>query len=171
MAEPTVSPFRATQHETLVLKLEALLHEVRPLALRHPEAAVPAPLATLAEGLLFDVRPFTGRRRREAMPAAAPEFSGLVVQLGQALATLAAFEVRHTVWSPKLAAYVWRVGRDHDTPVARLRPRLAQISKEDRRDSEHMRAKVLHLIHAKVADAYERGLAGDSPPFNPLGER
>ena len=162
MAEPTITPGRATQHETLVLKLEALLHELRPLALRHPDAAVPAPLATLAEALLFDARPFTERRKREALPASAPQLSGLVVQLGQALATLDAFEVRHTAWSPKLSAYVWRLGRS-DAPIARLRPRLAQMTQDHQRDSERMRLEVIRLIEAKVSDAYERGVVEGRP--------
>jgi hypothetical protein len=110
MAEPTVTLREAEAHETLLLRLEALLGELRPLAARHPLAAVPAPLIALSESLLFDARAFTPRRRREALPAAAPDFSGLVVQLGQALAALDAFEARRSFWSAGRAAFVWRLG-------------------------------------------------------------
>ena len=157
--QPTITPGRAIRHEALVLKLEALLHELRPLALRHPEAAVPAPLATLAEALLFDARPFTAPRLREPLPAAAPDFGGLVVQLGQAVATLDAFEVRHTMWSPELKAYAWRVGGKTDRPIARLRPRLARPTATERRESDRRLQEVLRMIEAKEVEAYDRGLA------------
>ena len=158
MAEPTVTRVRAEAHEALVLKLDALLTELRPLAVRHHASPVPAALGTLVEGLLFDARPFAPRQHREALPVAAPDYGGLVIQLGQALAVLDAFEVRHAVWSPQHAAYVWRLGRGDPAPVARLRPRLTRPPEADRRAGDRMRDAVVRRIDAKVEEAYERGL-------------
>src|SRR6185312_1652878 len=56
MSEPTVTVREAEAHEALVLSLEALLSELRPLAARHPLAEVPPPLIALSEDLLFEVR-------------------------------------------------------------------------------------------------------------------
>jgi len=159
MSEPTVTVREAEAHEALVLSLEALLSELRPLAARHPLAEVPPPLIALSEDLLYEARPFTPRARREALPAAAPQFGGLVVQLGQALAALDGFEVRRSFWSPERAAFVWRLGRDETRPIARLRPRLAKAADADRAATDKMRAKLRRHIEARIEEAYERGLA------------
>jgi len=158
MAEPTVTLREAEAHEALLLRLEALLGELRPLAARHPLAAVPAPLIALSESLLFDARAFTPRRRREALPAAAPDFAGLVVQLGQALAALDAFEARRSFWSAGRAAFVWRLGARGERPIGRLRPHLAQLAGDERAGADKLRAKLRRQIEARVAEAYEQGL-------------
>lgn len=161
MAEPVVTPDRARQHEAIVIRLEALLTELRPLVLRHPAAPVPGELAVVAEGLLFDTHRFLPRRsnQRQAFPAAAPDLAGLVVQLGQAQASLDQFEVRHSFWSETQRAYVWRLGPDRDLPVARLKPKLSATALEEQRQGDSMRDKVVRLIRAQVEEAYEQGRA------------
>jgi hypothetical protein len=159
MAEPTVTPLQAERHEALVVRLEAVLRELRPLAARHPDVAVDAPLRTLAETLLFEMRRALPRQDREPFPQVAETFAALVVQLGQALAALEVFEVRHSLWSPPHQAYVWRLGRGRSQPVARLRPRLAQQAEAERRDSDRMRREIVRRIEAKADAAYEQGYA------------
>ena len=163
-AEPVVTAAQAVAHEALVLKLEALLSELRPLAVRHPVQPVPAALATLAEALLFDARPFVPRRRRERLPAAAPDYAGLVVQLGQALAALDVFEVRRSFWSPERAAFVWRLGAG-TAPAARLRPRLAK-AEADRAQADKRRDELHRMIMGRLAEAYEEG-ARDAQSVTP----
>ena len=158
MIEPNISAARAERHEALVLKLEALLHELRPLALRQPAAAVPEDLRALAEGLLYDAIAFAPRKERKLFPVAAPELGALALQLSQVLASLEAYEVRHTLWSREHGAYVWRLSRGDLTPVARLRPQLLQPAARSA-DADRYRDKVIGLIKARIAEAYEEGLA------------
>jgi len=177
MVEPNISAARAARHEALVLKLEALLHELRPLALRQPAATVPEDLRALAEGLLYDATAYAPRRERQPFPVAAPELGALALQLGQVSAGLEAYEVRHTFWSREHGAYLWRLTRGDIIPVARLRPQLLQPA-ANHAEADRMRDKVVALIKARVAEAYEEGFAaakrGQEPPPDPLsppGER
>jgi hypothetical protein len=159
MAEPTVTPLMAERHERLVLRLDALLRELRPLAVRHPEAPGNESLRATAEALLFDICRLLPRRGRVPFPAAAETLAPLVVQLGQAMAALDAFEVRHSLWSAKDQAYVWRLGAGRGQPVARLRPRLAPPAEGDRRGNERLRRELIRRIEAKADEAYARGYA------------
>src|SRR6185369_14834439 len=65
MTDAGISLDRARRHEALVVRLEALLRTVRPLAAHRPEGRVGAALRAEAEGLLFEAGQFTARRRRD----------------------------------------------------------------------------------------------------------
>ena len=156
MTEPHLTAARAERHEALVLKLEALLHELRPLALRQSAAAVPEDLRALAEGLLYDARDFAARRHRQTFPVAAPELGALALTLGQVLAGLEAYEVRHTLWSREHGAYVWRRSRGTTTPIARLRPQLLQV--QTTVESERHRAELTRLFKARIDRAFAEGV-------------
>lgn len=158
MTEPTLTAARAERHEALVLKLEALLHELRPLALRQPAAAVPEDLRVLAEGLLHDAIAFAPRREREPFPVAAPDLGALALQLGQVLAGLEAFEVRHTFWSREHNAYVWRLPRGETAAVARLRPQLLKPTAPTPAD-ERRRAELITMFKARIDRAFDEGMA------------
>jgi hypothetical protein len=157
MTEPHLTAARAERHEALVLKLEALLHELRPLALRQPAAAVPEDLRALAEGLLYDAATFAPRKERQPFPVAAPELGALALQLGQVLAALEAYEVRHTLWSREQGAYVWRLTRGGTTPVARLRPQLLKPAAKSAAADRH-RAEVIRMIQARIDRAFAEGV-------------
>ena len=102
MREPTLTHERAAAHETLFIKLDALTRQAEAVALRRPDAAVPAETRAAAEALLYDAGKMLGEHLHSAhpgrrnkphrgLPAAAETFAGLATQLGQALAGLDAF--------------------------------------------------------------------------------
>jgi hypothetical protein len=156
MAESGISAGRARLHEALVLKLEALLDELRPLAARHPEGAVGPALRATAEALLYEAARFRPRRRREVFPAAAPTLGALAVELGQARAGLEAFELTHSAWSPKHKAFLWHVAGT-PLPVARLRARADIADRAQGRAESRLRRDLVRQVRVKIEDAYEQG--------------
>jgi hypothetical protein len=121
MASKPITPQAAARHEALYLRLAALLRQTEAGANKRADAPVGDIARRLAEALLFEARRFSGGP--SAIPAAAPDLVGLAVQLGQALAALDAYEARHSVWDPELAAFVWSVNGPVALPIARLRPK------------------------------------------------
>lgn len=157
MAEPqSVSAARARQHEALVVRLEALLRELRPLAARRPEGLVAPALRRAAEDLLADTMHFLPRRRREALPVAARGLGALAVQLGQARAALEAFELVHAGWSARLKAFAWHT-RGGPMPVGRLRPESAEADLADDKLGKQRRAEFLKQFEARIERAYDEG--------------
>ena len=168
MAEAEVSAARARQHEALVVKLEALLRELRPLAARRPAGCVPGALRIAAEGLLGDTQRFLPHRRRDALPVAAGTLGALVVQLGLARAGLEAFELVHAGWSNKLKAFAWRTGGG-PLVVRRLRAPSATedvaADKQQKRRHHEMRA----VFESRIERAYEEGYQDAQSGTPPTG--
>ncbi len=158
MADPGISLQRARQHEALVLRLEALLGDVRRLAARAPEAAIGAPLRAAAEALLHEAQHFRLRGRREALPPAPPTLGALAIALGQARARLEAFELVHSFWSGTHKSFVWRTA-PRPLPIARLRPATVADEQRQRHDTERMRKALLRRLEARIEEAYEQGYA------------
>ena len=154
MAEPGISVDRARRHEAVVVRLEALLREVRLLAARRPEGRVNAALRAAAEGLLQEMQMFIEQRRREALPVAAHTLGALAVQLGQARAGLEAFELVHASWSARHKAFAWRT-RSGPVPVGRLKPAVADEAsdKVDRRRHNEL----LRQFEGRIERAYDEG--------------
>jgi hypothetical protein len=152
-----ISAERARHHEALVLRLEALLREERPLAARHPEGPVGPALRVAAEALLHDAAQFHPRRgRREKFPPAAGRLGPLAVELGQARAGLEAFELVHSYWSARHKAFVWRT-LPEPAPIGRLRPAVAAADPEATRENRHIRDEVLRRLKVRIAESYEQG--------------
>mgnify|MGYP000627929290 CR=1 FL=1 len=178
MPMPFVTTATADRHEELHLRLSALVRHVEAIAARRAAAEPDGETLRLAEDLLYAVRPFGGRRMR-GLPAAAPTYSGLAAQLGSALASLEAFELRHTVYSPALKCVVWRVEGNDRHVVARLRPTPATppASVRSARELEATRSKVARLFRSRYEAGYDDAIAGRPrlaplPPFGspPPGE-
>jgi hypothetical protein len=158
MAEPqSVSEARARRHEALVVRLEALLRELRPLAARRPEGRVAEAMRTAAEGLLADTMYFLPRRRREVLPVAARRLGPLAVQLGQARAALEAFELVHAGWSNKLKAFAWHT-RGGPVAVGRLRPEGIVEADADKL-GKRRHAEILRQFESRIERAYDEGYA------------
>ena len=83
---------------------------------------MPEAVRIAAEAVLFEAEAFRSRRRNRDLPTAAPHFSGLAAQLGEALAMLVAFETRHTQWNATIGETTWIVEGSIMRP-RRLRPR------------------------------------------------
>lgn len=131
---PKLTAALADTHEALVIRLTALTAEVRAIALRRPGLPVPAEVEALAAGLLHDASGFAPKLG--PLPAVAPTYSGLAVELSQALAALEVFEVRHTRWDRTRQAIVWHLASGATTPLRRLRPQLVPRPEDERRGAE-----------------------------------
>jgi len=120
---PRVTYALAERHEALWLRLKALIDQVAATAHRHPHKPVTAQTRNVAEAILGEARVFLPRGTRERLPPAAPDWGGLLTQLGQVLAQMEAYEAQNTGWDQASGARVWRSA--HDTfPVRRLAPRI-----------------------------------------------
>ena len=106
--ELRVTRAMAERHEALWLALTALHKDVLALGAKKAGAPVPDGLRVAAEGLLSDSAPFAPTRRGR-LPVAAPDMASLAVQLGQALAGLAAWESRHSFIDARHNGRMWRV--------------------------------------------------------------
>jgi hypothetical protein len=150
----------AKTHEALYPRLETLTRQVEAIAARKPESSVPAETRAAAETLLFDTQRF-GRSVRRTLPPAPDSFGALATLLGQALATLDAFETRHSVWSEEHKGFVWLLPRRELRPVARLRPHAAKLpaAATDTRHFERMKAEIIRRIDAKYDEGYDAGFA------------
>lgn len=89
------NPARAARHEALTVRIEALVKQLEPVARAKPGQEVSAPVRSLAEDLLFEAREFRARGERRGLVAAAPDYAGLFIQLGQALGMLARWRSRN----------------------------------------------------------------------------
>lgn len=149
----------AAGHEALHLRLATLLRQVESLAARRATTPIPDPMRTLAEDLLWAARPFTGIKPAGAkpagFPAAAPTYSALAAQLGQLLALLDAFELRHTRWDDTLKCTVWTTA-DGPLPVQRLHPKPAAPPPAPR-DQSDIRQKLIERIERSREGAYDHG--------------
>ena len=154
MADRLISLACARRHEALVVRLEALLREVRPLAARRPAGRVGAALRVAAEGLLHEMQMFIERRRREALPVGAGTLGALAVQLGQARAGLEAFELAHASWSGQHRAFAWHT-RGGRVPVGRLKPAVADEASDKLDRRRH--AEMLRHFDARLQRAYDEG--------------
>ena len=179
MREQTLTRDRAAAHETLFTKLEALTRQAEAVALRRPDAAVPAETRAAAEALLYDAgkmlgehvhNAHPGRRKRphRGLPAAAETFAGLATQLGQALAGLDAFEAAHIVWNVDLKCFAWQLGPDEVMPVRRLRPELLRAPEKDRhsKSADHIRQKIVARFRERYEEGFEDGLKAARDPAN-----
>lgn len=156
MTGPGISAGRARQHEALVIKLEALLEDVRKLAAKAPEAAVQGALRAAAEAILYDAQKFRLRGRREKFPVAPATLGALAVELGQARAKLEAFELTHSFWSIPHKAHLWRVAGE-TLPVRRLRPALAADNPDDAPERPGIRREMMRKLTKRVERAYDKG--------------
>ncbi len=175
---PRLSLNLALTHEALYPRLESLCRQVEAIASRKPDSDVPPETRTAAEALLFDAlrfrRPSTkalapnpsSRACRgtnhtpRVLPPAPETYAALATALGQALASLDAFETKHSAWSASHNGFVWQLPRNELRPVERLRPkstRPAAAAGDDRRAAKR-RADLLRRIEAKYDDAFEAGL-------------
>lgn len=107
----------AVGHEAVFVKLEALQKSVLAIAAKRPEAVVGEATRAVAEGLLLDCRPYLSGN---SLPKMAADHGGLAVQLGQALAGLAAYEARHSDWSD-YHGFHWRLVNGQKRTIGRLR--------------------------------------------------
>ena len=122
MRQATTTHALAERHEALWLSLTTLHKDIAALAGKKPDAFVSEPVRIAAESLLGDCVPFLPQPKMR-LPVAAPDLAGLAVQLGQVLAGLDAWELRHTFWDAGKACRCWRVGGEA-LPIMRLRPQL-----------------------------------------------
>lgn len=150
----------AERHEALVLHLSALQKSVTAIAAKRPEAAVPAATRVLAEALLFDCAPFLPRPSSARFPVAAPQHGALLVQLGQALAGLDAYEARHAVWDEARNGFVWRLANNQTLPIARLRQAIAAPADPDIADTMGVIKRGLRAL----AQRHEQQMAKLPPP-------
>lgn len=177
----------ALAHEALYPRLESLCRQVEAIASRRPDAAVPPVTRAAAEALLFDALRFRPRQRSASsragrtprplmvsvsnhagmgaaphareLPPAPDTFAALATVLGQALATLDAFEARHSAWSAAHGGFVWQLARGEQRLVTRLRPKsLAPVLVTDDRHATARRAELLRRIAAQYDDGFEAGL-------------
>lgn len=154
---PRVTKALAERHEALFVHLEALLKSVALVAAKRPQAEIGEALRIEAEALLFDCVPFLARPSRKKFPVAAPDHAGLLVQLGQAMAGLVAYEQRWAGWDQQKACFCWMTAKA-SLPVRRLRPQLAMSGHpaEDP-ESERIRAALARRIKNHAQGEYERG--------------
>jgi hypothetical protein len=92
-----------------------------------------------------------------------------VVQLGQALAWLDAYEARHSFWNPGKTCRCWRV-KTGELPVQRLRPQLPLPPRTYK--GEDMREALRKHIKQKMAGDFQRGFAAGRAARQgpPIGE-
>jgi hypothetical protein len=139
-----LSTRRAKAHEALVARVDALIDQVRPLAAKHPEAAVTQTLSCFAQTCLNDLAWFD----RTARQTPAADWTGLLAQLTQARAFLDTFEALHSAWDKDNNARVWilRRGRVH---IRRLRPLSTKPPRsQDNPESRRIRALMEQRINA-----------------------
>lgn len=168
MAVSKLTAARATRHEALYLRLQALHTQVAALAKTRPgEAALPL-LAGVAEELLFACSEFRAPGQRRGLVGAAPHLGGLAAQLGQAVAVLEGYEAAHTGWIEKRQHVVWLLGDGTQLPVQRLHPQapppsLAAVEGENmpqlraklaRRIDRHIEGKVHEQLRQRGIDPY-----------------
>lgn len=136
-----------------MVRLGALLEQVRPMAAKHPEAAVPPVVKDLARHLLAEAQWFGFPSGAAGRPAAGG--AGLVAQLSEARALLEHFEAQHSVWDPAQNARIWRLRRS-TVHIRRLRP-LSTVPprSEDNPEARHMRK----LLEERI-NAITKGMAG-----------
>ncbi len=93
------------------------------------------------------------------LPPAPETYAALATALGQALASLDAFETKHSAWSASHNGFVWQLPRNELRPVERLRPKSTRpaAAGDDRRAAKR-RADLLRRIEAKYDDGFEAGL-------------
>jgi hypothetical protein len=154
----TITRPQAERHEALWLALSALHKDIIALGAKRPDAPVSEPVRIAAEALLCDCAPFV-RQRREKLPVAAPDLAGLAVQLGQALATLDAFQDRHTHAHAELNCPMWQVS-GAPLPVMRLKPPAGALKspyKED--DIADIRRKLVIRFDQHDRGTFQRGFA------------
>ena len=152
--ELRVTRAMAERHEALWLALTALHKDVLALGAKKAGAAVPDGLRVAAEGLLSDSAPFAPARRGR-LPVAAPDMAGLAVQLGQALAGLAAWESRHSFIDARHNCRMWRVEHGQQ-PIMRLDPPEAALP-VDRKDMAELREKLAQRIDGRRSFDFQRG--------------
>ncbi|MBD8066257.1 hypothetical protein IC608_12330 [Devosia sp. PTR5] len=140
----TTTYARAERHEALWLRMTALHKAVTGLAGRRPEGKISEAVRVVAEGLLSDCTPF--RVSGERLAVAAPDWAGLAVQLGQALAELDAFENRHAGWEPRLKCRAWRM-KSGPVPVRRLRP---EVTGEDHSYTPAEASELRRKLEARI---------------------
>ncbi|WP_173088485.1 hypothetical protein [Devosia sp. 1635] len=167
-----ITPALAERHEALWLRLTALQEQARSVAAKKPEALLGDEVRMAAEAVLHDAQIFGPKRRaQEKLPPAAPSWGGLSVQLGQALALLAAYEASHTGWSEEDRFRVW-LTRPLPMPVRRLLP-AEQFSPEGRDEMRSIRQKLALRMDRAFRDHFSRGYqAGIAAArrAEPLGE-
>lgn len=152
--KPVLTRLKVDAHEALYPALERLTRQLEAMAVRRPAAAVPPATTTIAADLLFAAQRFSHGSR--GLPAVAADLGGLATQLGRALAQLEAFEAAHSAWRPELKAFAWALL--DPVPVRRLRQQSAAAgTARAQREGEGMRRKLVKLIDAKVATAYDLG--------------
>lgn len=169
----TLNANLARRHETLVVRVDAFLRQVEPIARKAPAGAVPAGVRATAEALLFEAQPFTPgpvvRHRDRDLPPARPSWAELATQAGQLRAHMDAFETAHSRWHTTLRAFCWQVGGDEPLPVARLRKDIAgpvPTPIEARRAEAHLPkvyARIDEWIREGYAKGFEDALAGRPP--------
>ncbi|SEP60078.1 hypothetical protein SAMN05428969_0065 [Devosia sp. YR412] len=150
-ANPTTSHSLAERHEALWLRLSALHKDLAALAGRRSGQTVGAAIRISAEALLADCAPFADGQK---LPVAAEDAADLLVQLGQALARLDAYEAQHSFWDNGKKCRSWRV-RYGELPVQRLRPELPPPPKTY--DGEDMRSKLATMTKRRWQAAFEDG--------------
>lgn len=150
---PITTHILAEQHERLWLTLTALHSDLASLASRRAGLAVGETVRVTAESLLSDCAPFADGHR---LPVAAADVAGLLVQLGQALAWLDAYEARHAFWNPGQKARCWRVAKG-DLVVMRLRPEIAPPPTDYK--GQDLRSKLSEQFQRRWSGAYEDGFA------------
>jgi len=154
---PVTTQRRAELHEALHLRLSTLYRDVAAMAARRPGAKLVESVRIVAEGLLADCAPFT-RQRGERLPVAAPDYGGLLVQLGQALAQLDAYEARFAYWDRRRAARVWRIAGHEPLPIMRLKPQISYDGLKTAKGRD-MREQLARLIDARNDSIFEQGFA------------
>ncbi len=162
----TREPFRITvtaaeQHEALHTRLADLAARTQAIATRRPEEEVPPAIGAQAESLMIEARPYLPRGdRRRGVPAAPLHYGALAVALGQVLAALDAFELRHSSWEPALKCFVWHVAGPK-LPIRRLRPEIVSpyVNAVQRAESEKMHARIMRRFDERYEDGLRAGRA------------
>ncbi len=140
-------------HEALMVRQGTLLDQLRPMAAKHPEAAVPPVLKDLAGQLLAEATWFGGPSGAAARPAA--NGAGVVAQLGEARALLEHFEAQHSMWDPGQSARVWMLRRG-TVHIRRLRP----FSTVPPRSEDNPEARRMRKLLEERINAITKGMAG-----------
>jgi hypothetical protein len=169
MADRLITRSAADRHEALYPRLATLTAQAEAMAIKRPDAAVAATLATTAETLLYQTQAFLPGRKG-GLPAAAADMAGLATQLGQALAALDVYEAANTAWHPELKCRVWIV-TGNPLPVRRLRPEtnLRFKSEKEKRYSAFIKEDLIRRMIAKSETAYEQGY-DDAKQNKPMRE-
>lgn len=152
----SLTPGRAARHEALFVRIEALVKQLEPVARSKPGQEVSAPVRSLAEDLLFEAREFRPRGERRGLVAALPDHAGLLAQLGQAVARLAAFEADHTGVN-EASTLCWLFTDGAQQPVQRLHPAAPPKPPTDR-ELEELREKLTRFVAAKIVEGVRERL-------------